>query len=73
MASKVYTTSTCDRCGTRETREGADGSMPPVGWATCTITKREVAIGWTNHTSIFNGIVCPGCTMVLSAEVHKPK
>lgn len=67
MGTKVYTESTCDRCGRIERGKGAYGELPPVGWSGIEITRRGEGEGWTNSTRQINGHICPSCTAAILA------
>lgn len=61
MSTEVYTESTCDRCRRVERRPGAEGKMPPVGWAVATIQWRAPGTGWSGGGRREEACLCPAC------------
>ncbi|KKK93135.1 hypothetical protein LCGC14_2695890 [marine sediment metagenome] len=60
MGTEVKTHTKCDRCGEEDTRDGAEGSLPPVGWAEADLTYRLKGSGWT-HNARYRACLCPKC------------
>lgn len=73
MSNKVITRATCDRCLDTTEFEGAEGAVPPVGWASLSITRRLAGAGWTNAEyplgrSHFQ--LCERCTTEVVASIR---
>ncbi len=60
MATKVKTYSHCDLCPTTDEREGAEGSLLPVGWSEIDIVQRGPGSGWSRSIRRMYQ-VCPSC------------
>ena len=60
MGTKVETISVCEQCGCKNVREGAEGFVPPIGWAELELTYRLKGSGWTNNRRIVK-VLCPRC------------
>lgn len=60
MTTKVYTITECEMCSKINEREGAEGFVPPVGWAKVELLYREEGSGWTNSTR-YRKQLCPDC------------
>jgi len=60
MGTEVRTHSTCDKCGKKTERAGAEGDTPEIGWAVCTLTFRLDGAGWTNNDN-YEVTLCPDC------------
>ena len=65
MSSIVKTITTCGRCGAVDEREGASGFVPPIGWASLHLTRRDEGSGWTNNTHLFREDICPACQEIV--------
>ena len=57
---QVFTETECGMCGEIDRREGAEGTIPPVGWAEITLIFRHEGNGWENNT-LYNKYLCPTC------------
>ena len=73
MATEVYTKSFCSRCGEENTREGAEASYPPVGWARFALAWRGPGTGWSRTKECFEGILCPPCAQKAKRLLKKIK
>jgi len=61
MSIRVYTESTCTRCGEKKIKEGAHTAFPPVGWAALQATIRLEGAGWSNKERVADAVLCPKC------------
>lgn len=67
---QVKTHSECDVCHARDTRIGAEGETPPVGWSQLRMSKRAEGAGWTN-SSAMEAELCPECASKIEMFVRK--
>lgn len=65
MNTQVYTETICDRCSQSDRREGAEGSVPPVGWAQLDIAYRVAGTGWSGGGRRVTAVLCPACARVV--------
>lgn len=61
----VYTESVCGKCGLVDKREGADGGVPPVGWAQAIVSFRTPGSGWSGGAIHTKATLCPSCAVVV--------
>lgn len=57
---RVYTESTCSKCGMVDVRDGDKGECPPADWARLTLLIRRVGGGCENIDR-FVALLCPEC------------
>ena len=76
MTTFVETISRCDRpgCQTQETRTGAGGAFPPVGWALVTVSVREDGGDAGKNVGCREDYeLCPLCLERIQAILKQPR
>ena len=71
MSTNVVTISNCDRCGLRHEREGAEGYVPPVEWASVKLHYRWPGAGWSGGGRRVDAELCPSCARAVEALMQK--
>ena len=71
MSTIVYTESTCDRCGGAHRRHGAEG-VPPVGWASFSLSYRAEGDGWSGGGKRITKTMCPQCAHEVEVYTQTP-
>ena len=61
MPIEVITISTCNLCGSKDQRSGAEATIPPVNWGAVKLVERLAGAGWTNNIQNDYDCVCPTC------------
>lgn len=72
MIAKVFTETTCGRCGKLDSREGAEASVPPVGWAYLHLRYRAEGTGWSGGGRRVDEVLCPACAGLVESALKSP-
>lgn len=70
MTTTVVTRSVCDRCKCVCERVGAEGGVPPVGWASFSLYFRAKGDGWAGGGRARHAQLCPNCAAVVEAALY---